>query len=404
MAKDPFVFAIENIKRASKIGGIKQIVADSLEEPNKLIKVRFPVKMDDGSCRFFTGFRCQHNNAMGPYKGGLRFSPLVCESEVKALATWMSLKCALVDIPFGGGKGGVMVDTKELSLKELEKISRAFLRTIADDIGTYKDVPAPDMFTNPQIMEWMVDEYASITKQYVPSVITGKPLCKGGCNGRSEATGLGGMYILEEINKRNPVSSVAIQGAGNVGGNFASLIKEKFKVVAISSIDGGIFNADGIDIKKALEYLEKKHTFKGFEAEEISNDQLLKLKVDVLVPAAIENAITLENVDCVKAKYILELANGPVFSDAEKVLLEKEVVIVPDILANSGGVIVSYFEWLQNVKDRIWEKEEVYSMLKEKIVNAYNKVLETSGQYSTDLRMASYILALKNIEGATRMC
>ncbi|MES2059800.1 MAG: Glu/Leu/Phe/Val dehydrogenase [Patescibacteria group bacterium] len=403
---DPFLNSVTQIRRAA------DLLCDSAEklclppeilerifEPQRLVKVHFPVLMDNGSTRTFLGFRSQHNNARGPYKGGLRFSPEVSESEVKALSSWMTWKCAVADIPFGGGKGGVVVDTKSLSKAEIERLSRAFVRAIADVIGPEKDVPAPDMYTTPEIMDWMVDEYSKITGTDGRACFTGKTIGGGGSEGRTEATGFGGAFVMRELAKRKNLdvanTTVAIQGFGNVGEYFAKKAHEYgFKIVALSNSKGAIHNQGGINPNDKDLWTSGHH--------KITNDELLELDCDILVPAATENVITGENADKIKAKYIIELANGPLTPAADEILTKKGIIFVPDILANSGGVTVSYFEWYQNMHNEKWTKEDVLAKLEEKLDKAFDDCYQEMQKQNTDMRTASYMLAIKKVVDAMK--
>ncbi|MBN2016292.1 Glu/Leu/Phe/Val dehydrogenase [Candidatus Dojkabacteria bacterium] len=412
---NPYENAVKQLENVAKILKLDSEVVQRLSVPERFIEVNLPVRMDDGSVKIFTGFRSQHNNARGPYKGGLRFSPEVNEAEVKALSMWMTWKCAIADIPYGGGKGGVAVDTKKLSEQELENLSRAFVRAIHDCIGPEKDVPAPDMYTTPEIMEWMVEEYIKIKNEELKmknsgdemlATFTGKPVEAGGSEGRTEATGLGGVYVLESLAKKEDLipekTTVAVQGAGNVGYYFAKLAQEiGFKVVAISDSKSAVYRKEGLDIDKAMKSKEKDGSFETWKGgEKITNDELLKLDVDVLVPSAIENVITEENAKDIKARYIIEMANGPTTPDADIILSKKNIIVVPDVLANAGGVTVSYFEWMQNKRSEKWSKEEVFGKLKEKMVSAFEQTWEAMKKYKADMRMGAYALAVKKVVDA----
>ncbi len=397
------------LKQAAEFLKLSDQIYTRFSEPEKIIKVNFPVKMDNGKTQIFTGYRSEHNNAMGPYKGGLRFSPIVDEREVKNLSAWMTWKCAVADIPFGGGKGGVIVDTKKLSKSELEKLSRAFVRAIADMIGPEKDVPAPDMYTTAEIMDWMVDEYSKIVGKKTLAVFTGKSLGNGGSEGRTEATGLGGVYILEALaKKKNLVPSktrIAVQGIGNVGEYFARHAEKLgFKIVALSDSQSGIFNANGLDVETVMSYKQINGSLKNFpNAKAISNAQLLTLNdIDVLVPAAIEEVINKKNADKISAKYVIEMANGPTTAEADKILEKKKVLVIPDILANSGGVTVSYFEWYQNMHNEKWTKDEVLAKLKPKLVKAFNEIFKIVESKKVSMRLAAYALAIKRVLAAEK--
>lgn len=379
------------------------VITEQLKQPQRIVEVHFPVEMDDGSKKVFTGFRVQHNNALGPYKGGLRFHQNVSLDEVKSLAFWMSIKTAVVDIPFGGGKGGVIVNPKELSIAEIERLSRSFMKAIYPVLGPNIDVPAPDVNTNAEIMEWMLEAYEEVTGKKELGLITGKPVDKGGSEGREEATGLGGAYILRELssllNKETEDITVAVEGFGNVGSYFAKFAKEfGFKVVAVSDSKSGILNQNGLDIEALIEHKKSGKSFAEFSgAEKIGSDEVLTLPVDVVVPAALEKALTGQNAQEVKAKTVLELANGPTTPEADEIFAQKGIVVVPDILANAGGVTVSYFEWYQNMNDERWDLEKVRGELEGYMVKAWNDVKEKSDNLNTTLREAAYAVAIERI-------
>ncbi|AKM82524.1 TPA: Glu/Leu/Phe/Val dehydrogenase [Candidatus Berkelbacteria bacterium] len=387
-----------------------KIPLDSFSEskilnPDRIIEVSIPIKLDNGKVKVFKGYRVQHDNTKGPYKGGLRYHQHVDMTEVKALATLMTIKNAVVDIPFGGAKGGICVDPKKLSVTELEELTREFTRKLAPIIGPKLDVPAPDVNTNPNIMRWIVEEYSKVVGKKELAVVTGKPIDFGGSEGRTEATGLGGYYVLQEIVKKlykKPENlTVAIQGFGNVGLYLAVfLVKAGYKVVAISEEHGGIYIPEGIkDIDDLFKCKEKNGKLKGCieGAKNIGPAEVLELPVDIIVPAALGNAITTENVNKIKAKIVLEMANGPTTSKADEILTKKEVLVIPDILANAGGVAVSYFEWYQNVHKEKMTKKEVFKKLEVKMKSAVDAVYETADTYDVDLRQASYVLALKRL-------
>ncbi|MEK6869719.1 MAG: Glu/Leu/Phe/Val dehydrogenase, partial [Nanoarchaeota archaeon] len=340
--------------------------------PRRSFTFSFPVIMDDGSTRIFTGYRIQFNDARGPAKGGIRFHPEVDLEEVKTLAFLMALKCAVVNIPFGGAKGGVAVDPKDLSAGELERVSRAYIRELYRFIGPNTDIPAPDVGTNPEVMGWMLNEYEKIAGKREPGAITGKPIELGGSVLRDISTSLGGTFVLEEVTKESKISSknasVAIQGFGNVGMNAAKLLHgQGYKIIAVSDSKTGIYDENGLDISKVIEHKEKNESLESYKAKKKTNEEILELKCDVLIPAALGGVITKKNADNIKAKVILELANGPVTPEADLMLQKKNVLVVPDILANAGGVVVSYFEWVQNSMNHYWKKDEVYGKLKEKM-------------------------------------
>ncbi len=397
-----FEQALKTLRRVAERAGTEEWIVEMLSRPKRVVKVSFPVKMDDGSIRIFTGYRVLYNDVRGPGKGGIRFHPNVNEDEVTALAFWMTIKNAVVDLPYGGAKGGVTVNPKELSRMELERLSRAYIRAIAPFIGVDKDIPAPDVYTDAKVMAWMLDEYEGIVGRHEPGVITGKPLALGGSAGRAMATSWGGFYVLEEARKEWSVGkTVAIQGAGNVGGGLARILHEKgYKVVAISDSKGGVYDPDGLDIPAVLEAKRERGSVTAYDgAKKITNEELLTLDVDVLVPAAIEGVITKENAGDVKANIVLELANGPTTPEADEILRERGIVVVPDVLANAGGVTVSYFEWVQNRVGEYWDEETVLGKLRERMVRAFKDVLERADR---DLRMGAYVLALDRIAEAAK--
>jgi glutamate dehydrogenase/leucine dehydrogenase len=401
---DQFKGVINQLNKTCEIMKIEHDELEILRKADRIIEVSLPVMMDDGHIKVFTGYRVQYNNIRGPYKGGIRFHPKVNLDEVKALAFWMTIKCAVADIPYGGGKGGITVDVKKLSKGELERLTRAYTRGFADFIGPYKDVPAPDVYTNPQTMAWIMDEYSHIKGENTPSVVTGKPVEIGGSLGRDTATSLGGFYVFEQVlekmkMKKNKIS-LAIQGFGNVGMNFAVIAYAAgYKIVAVSDSSGAIYDKDGLNIEKVLSHKQTTGSVVNFNGlKNITNEQLLELPVDVVVPAALEGVITEKNAGRIKAKVILELGNGPTSSEAEVKLQKKGVLIVPDVLANSGGVIVSYFEWVQNLRHYYWEQAKVEGNLEKQIVGAFKKVWQTmENQGGNDMRTAAYIVAVERL-------
>lgn len=405
---DPFSNAQAQLDEVAKIINLDRLNFERLREPRRVITIDIPVEMDNGDTKIFKGFRSQHNNARGPYKGGIRFHKNVSESEVKALSMWMTWKCAIADIPYGGAKGGVIVDPRLLSSTELEKLSRGYAKGIADSIGEDVDVPAPDVNTDGQIMMWMLDEYEKTIGKKSLATFTGKPVGMGGSQGRTEATGYGGVYVLnrlmEKEGKDREGSKIAIQGIGNVGSYFAlKAYEDGYTIVAMSDSRSGLYNSDGLSPKKILEYKKKNGSLEGFEgAKEISNADLLKLTVDVLVPSALENVITEKNADLVNAKYIIEMANGPVTPEADKILFKRNIMCVPDVLANSGGVSVSYFEWLQNKQDLYWSKDDVLGKLKEKITTAFDQCYASMKKLNKNMRMATYALAVRKVADAMK--
>lgn len=379
---------------AEKIG-LSSSELDLLKKPRRVFSFSIPVRMDSGEVRFFNGYRVQYNSALGPTKGGIRFHPEVHLEEVKTLAFLMALKCALLELPFGGAKGGVEVDPKTLSKLELERLSRGFIKEVHTFIGPEIDIPAPDVNTNEEIMAWMVDEYSKIKGKFIPGVITGKPLELGGSRGRSIATGLGGAYILREFIKKEQLDvkniRIAIQGFGNVGSNIAKILYSwGYKIIAVSDADKAIYNKEGLDVTKSnVSEIEN--------GEEITNKELLELDCDVLIPAAISHQITEENTDRIKAKVILEMANAPITSRADKILFNKKIKIIPDILSNSGGVVVSYFEWSQNSANEYWSEREVFDRLEEKMIKAFDSIYSICLAENCDLRTAAHIKAIKRI-------
>ena len=399
---NPWERAQKQLENAAKHFKLDSFWHAKLQHPDRVIEVSIPMHMDDGSIRVLKGFRVQHNNTRGPYKGGLRYHQDVNMDEVRALAFWMTMKNAVIDVPFGGGKGGIQVNPKELSEAELERLTREFTRKLVPVIGPHLDVPAPDVNTTGQIMSWLVDEYSKAIGKASPAVVTGKPIANGGSEGRTEATGLGGSYsflaLLSQLGKSPKNLTVAIQGFGNVGSYLAEYLHEAgCKIVALSDSKGGIYMPEGIDVKAAMAYKEHTGAIQGFGGKNIKSDETLTLPVDVIVPAALENSITDQNADQIKAKFVLELANGPTTIEADKILEQKNIIVIPDILANSGGVAVSYFEWKQNISNEKWAKQDVFHKLKEKMDIATHKVYAISQKHNVSLRTAAYMLALENI-------
>ncbi|MFA6082233.1 MAG: Glu/Leu/Phe/Val dehydrogenase [Patescibacteria group bacterium] len=402
---NPWLRAQLQIQSIAKKVNLDRLWVAKLSNPDKVIELNLPLLKDDGNVVVYTGYRSQHNNALGPYKGGIRYHPQVNVDEVKALSLWMTMKNAVIDVPFGGGKGGVNVNPKDLSTNELERLTRQYISAIADNIGPHKDVPAPDVNTNGQIMEWVVDQFAKSTGKKSLAVVTGKPLTLGGSLGRTEATGLGGAYAFEAIMKAAKIDitnlTASVQGFGNVGQYVAKFLVELgVKVVAISDSKTGIYNPLGITNIDAL--IEAKNSGKllsdmAEKSQIISPDKILTLPVDVIVPAALENVIVAENASQIKAKYVLELANGPTTADADQVLKTKGIMVIPDILANSGGVAVSYYEWYQNIHKQSWSKEKVFAKLKAQMNKASLAVYNLSVQEKTTLRDAAYMVAIKRI-------
>jgi glutamate dehydrogenase (NAD(P)+) len=405
--QDPFSNAMSQLDKVAKIKNFGDEFISILRQPNRDIKVSIPVQMDDGTLRIFEGYRVEYNNVLGPYKGGIRYHQSTDVSEVKALAFWMALKCAVVGIPMGGGKGGITVDPKLLSKGELERLSRGWVDKLSDILGPHKDVPAPDVNTTPEIMAWMADEFEKITGDKTGAVITGKPIEKGGSLGRDTATAQGGFYVFEALKNKLNIGdkcNVVIQGFGNAGAHAAKIWQNAdHKIIAVSDSSSGICNSNGLDIEKLILYKQKTGSVLGFNQEshdckEITNEQLLEMDCDLFIPAAFENIITESNADKIKAKVILELANGPITSVADAILFKKKITVIPDILANSGGVVVSYFEWDQNLKNEHWTKTEVFEKLQPMMASSSENVFKKAQESNTDLRMGAFILAIENIK------
>ena len=400
----PAEMARAQLEKAAEIMKLDKNLLEILKHPKRVVEISIPVRMDDGSIRVFTGYRCQYNDFRGPFKGGIRFHPQVTKEEVIALAAWMTWKCALVDIPFGGGKGGVICDPTELSQGELERLTRRFTYSLMPLLGPHIDVPAPDVFTGEKTMAWIMDTYSIFQGYNAPGVVTGKSLLIGGSPGRREATGRGVTIVtrktLELLGDSIENKTVAIQGFGNVG-SYAALYFHEMgaKVIAVVDITGGVFNEKGLPIPELFDYARNKGGVGGFsKGETITNDELFALDVDILVPAALEGQIHSGNVENIKARYVIEAANGPVTPDADEVLNNKGVLVVPDILANAGGVIVSYFEWVQDRTGHAWEFDEVIDKLTKKLERTTEEVKNTADSFSTTWRIASYILALERIK------
>lgn len=395
------------IKEALDRLGYPQQVYELLKEPIRMLTVRIPVRMDDGSVQVFTGYRAQHNDAVGPTKGGVRFHPALTEDEVKALAIWMSLKAGIVDLPYGGGKGGIICDPRKLSFRELERLSRGYVRAISQIVGPSKDIPAPDVYTNSQIMAWMMDEYSQIREFDSPGFITGKPLVLGGSHGRETATAKGVTICIQEAAKKVGIdlkgSRVVIQGFGNAGGYLAKFMYDKgAKVIGISDAYGALYNPDGLDIDYLLDRRDSFGTVTNLFKDTITNKELLELECDILVPAAIENQITKENAHNIKAKVVVEAANGPTTLEATEILSERGILIVPDVLASAGGVTVSYFEWVQNNTGYYWSEEEVNQRLEETMVKAFSNVYQTARTRQVNMRLAAYMVGVRKMAEAAR--
>jgi glutamate dehydrogenase len=394
------------IKEALDKLGYSEEVFELLKEPLRMLTVRIPIKMDDNSTKIFTGYRAQHNDAVGPTKGGIRFHPEVDEEEVKALSMWMSLKCGIVNLPYGGGKGGIICDPRQMSIGELERLSRGYVRAISQIVGPTKDIPAPDVYTNSQIMAWMMDEYSRIREHDSPGFITGKPLVLGGSHGREKATAQGVTICIEEAAKRKGIelkgARIIVQGFGNAGSFLAKFMHDAgAKVIGISDAYGAIYKPDGLDIDYLLDKRDSFGTVTTLFDNTITNQELLEQDCDILVPAAISNQITKENAHLIKAQIVVEAANGPTTLEATKILTERNVLLVPDVLASSGGVTVSYFEWVQNNQGYYWEDAEVQTKLKELLVNSFNQVYEMSETRKVDMRLAAYMVGVRKMAEAS---
>jgi len=409
MAKSLFEDALANLDKAAPYTYVEEETLTRLRHPQSTLEVSIPVRRDDGSLEIYKGYRVRHNDSRGPTKGGIRFHPGVTLDEVKALAFWMTLKCALVGIPFGGAKGGVVVDPKHLSRMEVERLSRGFIEQIADFIGPHTDIPAPDVYTNAMIMGWMMDEYSKIVRSHSPGVITGKPVSMGGSLGRDDATGRGAYYCIKECEKhRNwdpSTITVAVQGFGNAGQHVAKLLhQDGYRIVAVSDSKGGIYSQNGFDVPSLIRMKQESSQVQAVycegsvcetvPAKPISNEALLELDVDILIPAALEDVITQENAANIKANVIVECANGPTTPQADDILFSQGTMVIPDILANAGGVTVSYFEWVQNKNGYYWMLEDVHQRLQQHMVRAFNKVYELATDKHIPMRTAAYANAL----------
>jgi len=409
LESNPFVQMQRRFELASSLLALDPGLAKVLETPAQEISTSVPVQMDNGSMRLFTGYRVQHSIARGPAKGGIRYSPDVTLDEVRALAAWMTWKCAVVNVPFGGGKGGIICNPRRMSQHELERMTRRYASNLLDLIGPERDVPAPDMNTNEQVMAWFMDTYSMHTRATNTAIVTGKPIGLGGSQGRLEATGLGVALTTRESLKHLGLPSsgarVVVQGAGNVGGLGALFLHEMgHKVVAISDIFGAIHNAEGLDMPALLDYLKEKGTLEKFHgAEAIANSELLTLDCDVLVPAATENQINSANAPDIKAKVIVEGANGPTTADADRILTEKGVFVAPDILANAGGVTVSYFEWVQNRMGYFWDKEDVFRRMETIMVKAFDDIVAAAQTHDTTPRIGAYCVAIDRVAYCLQM-
>jgi len=397
------------IDKVAKILKLGQAELDILTIPKRILTFSYPVRLDSGETRYFTGYRVQFNDARGPTKGGIRFHPDVNLEEIKTLAFLMTLKCAVVNLPYGGAKGGVMINPSKFSEAELERVSRGYIRETYNFIGPNIDIPAPDVNTDAKIMAWMLDEYEKLEGRHMPSAITGKPIALLGSKARDYSTSIGGAYVLQEFidsfDMKPKNTSVSVQGFGNVGMNIARILNEwGYKVIAVSDSKRGIYNPKGLNIKEVIAYKEKTGKLAKFKgAKEISNEELLELKTDVLVPAALEDQITKKNADKIKAKLILEMANRPITPEADEILLKKNIFVMPDILANAGGVVVSYFEWVQNSQNYYWNEKVVLERLKTYMTDAVKELSKVCTDFKCDMRASLYLNAVKKILEAERL-
>jgi glutamate dehydrogenase/leucine dehydrogenase len=398
---NPFEVALKQLEEASKILNLEKGMLEILSNPKRILTVSIPTRMDDDTIKVFTGFRSQHNDARGPHKGGIRYHPDVTLDEVKALSMWMTWKCAIANIPYGGGKGGIICNPKQMSENELERMTRRFAYLIADIIGPYKDIPAPDVYTGGKEMAWIMDTYSALKGNYVqPEVITGKPLAIGGSLGRTEATGRGLAYTVREAAKKRNMdmkqATFVVQGFGNAGQFSSKLVEEQgAKMIAASDSQGAIINTNGISVD---EFKIETGSIVGFgDAKSITNDELLETECTILIPAALENQITKNNVDKIKTQIIAEAANGPTTPEADDILYKKNILVIPDVLANGGGVTVSYFEWLQNLRREYWTEEEVNNRLDMNITKSFFDVYDTHEKYKVDMRKAATLLAVQRV-------
>ncbi|MGC8936273.1 MAG: Glu/Leu/Phe/Val family dehydrogenase [Candidatus Methanomethylicaceae archaeon] len=407
--RNPYQMALEQLDKCAKIMNLDPNVHEILKYPKRVLCVNVPVRMDNGKIKVFMGFRSQHNDALGPFKGGIRYHPNVTMEEVMALSIWMTWKCAVAGLPYGGAKGGVICNPKEMSVGEIERLSRGYFYAISSIVGPEKDIPAGDVNTSSREMAWFMDEYSKIKGYNVPGTVTGKPIIIGGSEGRTEATGMGVAISGREAAKRLGIdlkkATVVVQGFGNVG-YYSAYFMEKLgcKIVGLSDSRGGIYSEKGLSVESVSKFKEKTGSVAGYpDAEDLTNEQLLEQECDILIPAALENQITEKNAGKIKARLILEGANGPTTPEADDILFKRGIMVVPDVLANSGGVSTSYFEWVQNLQNYYWSKEEVTEKLDKLMVKAFNNVYETYKKYGTDMRMAAYICAISRVAEAMRV-
>jgi glutamate dehydrogenase (NAD(P)+) len=401
---NPFEVALKQLEEASKILNLEKGMLEILSNPKRILTVSIPTRMDDGTIKVFTGFRSQHNDARGPHKGGIRYHPDVTLDEVKALSMWMTWKCAIANIPYGGGKGGIICNPKQMSENELERMTRRFAYLIADVIGPYRDIPAPDVYTGGKEMAWIMDTYSALKGNYVqPEVITGKPIAIGGSLGRNEATGRGLAYTVREAAKKMEIdmkqATFVVQGFGNAGQFSSKLVEEQgAKMIAASDSQGSIIKTEGISVDALMKFKRETGSIVGFEdAKSITNDELLETECTILIPAALENQITKNNADKIKTQIIAEAANGPTTPEADEILFKKDILVIPDVLANGGGVTVSYFEWLQNLRRDYWTEEEVNKRLDINITKSFYDVYDSHTKYKIDMRKAATLLAVKRV-------
>ena len=401
--------AQQQLDDVARLVGLNESIHGYLREPKRVLEVSVPVRMDNGVFRMFKGYRVQHNMARGPSKGGIRYHPAVSLDEVKALAMWMTWKCSLVNIPFGGAKGGVICDPKNMSMQELENLTRRFTSEISIIIGPEKDIPAPDVYTTPQVMAWIMDTYSMQKGYSVPGVVTGKPVSIGGSLGRDKATARGCLFVVDEAMRARGIpvdgARVAIQGFGNAGMHAAELMqKAGYTIVAVSDSRGGVANPKGLDIGGVIAHKTETGSVVGFTGgERISNKDVLEYDCEVLVPAALEKVITAENAPRIRAKIVAEAANGPTLPEADGILSERGIMVLPDILANAGGVAVSYFEWVQDLQETFWEEDEINERLKRKMTRAFKETLEQSQRLNIDMRRGAYVVAVSRVAEATKL-
>lgn len=402
-----FTSTQEVIKESLNKLGFGDEMFELLKEPIRMLTVRVPVKMDDGSIKVFTGFRAQHNDSVGPTKGGVRYHPSVTEEEVKAMSLWMTIKCGIVNLPYGGGKGGIVCDPRTMSMGEIERLSREYVRAISQIVGPTKDIPAPDVFTNSQIMAWMMDEYSRLRENDSPGFITGKPIVLGGSQGREKATAQGVTICIEEAAKKRGLkledARIVIQGFGNAGSFLSKFLYDAgAKIVGISDAYGALHDPEGLDIDYLLDRRDSFGTVTTLFENTISNKELFEIDCDIIVPAAVANQITAENAPNIKASIVVEAANGPTTEEATRILTDRGILLVPDVLASAGGVTVSYFEWVQNNQGYYWKEEEVNTRLREKLVQAFDNVYNLHNSRRVNMRLAAYMLGLRNVAEASR--